>query len=113
MPIHEIQVKEYECAWCGYKRINRVNGKDGNVPEKCAKCKRANWFDGDVMTPEEVGLRRRIEGFKELYCQDYDKYHGYHYIKVDWPADLCEKFLSIDNPRPTIRQLKQVMYPLG
>jgi phage FluMu protein Com len=48
MPIHEIQVKEYECAWCGYKWINRANGKDGDIPNKCAKCKRSAWINGEA-----------------------------------------------------------------
>jgi hypothetical protein len=58
MPIHDIKVKEYECAWCGYKWINRVNGKDGPIPDKCAKCKRGKWINGesDIMTPQEIGL---------------------------------------------------------
>ena len=29
MPIHSIQVSEYECVHCGYRWINRVNGKEG------------------------------------------------------------------------------------
>jgi hypothetical protein len=89
-----------------------VNGKDGFIPKCCAKCKRVNWFDAKMMTYKEVGLRRRIEGFKKLYA-DYNKYHGYEYIQVNWPAGLSEKFLSIDNPRHTIAELIQVMYPLG
>jgi hypothetical protein len=45
MPIHTIQVTEYECGHCGWKWINRINGKDRPIPLKCAKCKRLNWSD--------------------------------------------------------------------
>jgi hypothetical protein len=27
MPIHTIKVTEYECGHCGWKWINRINGK--------------------------------------------------------------------------------------
>jgi len=46
MTIYVIRVKEYECAKCGHKWINRINGKDGPIPERCAKCKRVNWNGG-------------------------------------------------------------------
>jgi hypothetical protein len=45
MPIHTVQVTEYECGHCGWKWINRINGKDRPIPLKCAKCKRLNWND--------------------------------------------------------------------
>ena len=32
MPIHRVEVSEYECFHCGYKWVNRINGKDGNTP---------------------------------------------------------------------------------
>jgi hypothetical protein len=71
MPIHEIQIKEYECAKCGYKWVNRINGKDGPIPDMCAKCKRVNWNNlSEDITPKENGLRRRINGFRELYEGD-------------------------------------------
>jgi len=38
MPIL-IQVNEYECINCGYKWINRVNGKDGPVPKSAPNAK--------------------------------------------------------------------------
>jgi phage FluMu protein Com len=55
MTIYVIRVKEYECAKCGHKWINRINGKDGPIPERCAKCKRVNWNGGLEIgtTPEE------------------------------------------------------------
>jgi len=53
-----------------------------------------------------ITIRRRIKAFDELYryC------HGYH---INWPSGLTEKFLSIDNPTPTILQLSKLMEPLG
>jgi hypothetical protein len=46
MPIHTIQVTEYECGHCGWKWINRINGNDDRpIPLKCPKCKRLNWND--------------------------------------------------------------------
>ena len=110
MPIERIQVLEYECARCGYRWINRVNGHDGPVPKKCAKCKRSGWNGGenDLITPTEMGLRRRIKYFERLY-EYAPLYCG---ITIDWPNGLCEKFLDI-NPRPTIEELKQVLYPPG
>jgi hypothetical protein len=104
MPVHEIQVREYECTWCGYKWISRINGKDRPIPARCAKCKRRAWENGyeGYITPEEEGLRRRIKNLEKLY----------RYESRDWPNGLCEQFLRI-KPRPTVRELKQVLYPLG
>jgi hypothetical protein len=104
MPVHEIKVREYECTWCGYKWISRINGKDRPIPARCAKCKRRAWENGyeGYITPEEEGLRRRIKNLEKLY----------RYESRDWPNGLCEQFLRI-KPRPTVRELKQVLYPLG
>jgi hypothetical protein len=112
MPIERIQVLEYECVRCGYKWINRVNGHDGPVPKKCARCKRLGWNSGenDLITPWEMGLRRRIKYFEILY--DNVSSYSYWSTEMDWPKGLCEKFLRI-NPRPTIGELKQVLFPLG
>ena len=101
MPIHTIETQEYECVHCGYKWVNRVNGKDGSIPQRCAKCKRYYWNDGqheqagrnpNPITPKERGLRVRLGG-----CE---------------PNELCEKFLSL-KPRPTIEKLEYALYPLG
>jgi hypothetical protein len=66
MTISRIQINEYQCVLCKYKWINRINGKDGQIPDRCAKCKARNWNEGK-MTPEENGLRRRLRGMKKLY----------------------------------------------
>ena len=110
MPVSKIQVNEYRCIKCGYKWINRVNGKDGPVPKRCAKCKTSNW-DRDAVSPKENGLRRRIKGFKQLY-----KYAGSYWkdnsMADCWPGELTEKFLNL-NQRPTITELGRVAEPPG
>ena len=79
--------------------FNRVNGKDGPIPNNCAKCKRTSW-DG-MMSSKEIGLRVR------LY-----KFEGYPDGRQYRPNALCEKFLSL-NPRPTMQELRQALCPLG
>ena len=112
MPIERIQVLEYECVRCGYKWVNRVNGHGGPVPKKCARCKRSGWNGGenDLITPREMGLRRRIKYFEMLY--DNVSFYSYWSTVIEWPKGLCEKFLKI-NPRPTIGELRQVLFPIG
>ena len=106
MPIHRIEITEYECARCGYRWVNRINGKDGPVPIRCAKCKRTSWNRNGLIKNQENGLRRRIRGYKKLY--DYPSF--YSGDKIYWSTDLAEKFLSL-SPRPTMAELKQVVYP--
>jgi hypothetical protein len=111
MPINKIEVVEYECIKCGYKWINRVNGKDGITPIRCAKCKRTNWSEGSI-TPKEIALRRHISYLQEIYGFQL----GYqHHIegRFQWPgAQLIEKFLNL-YPRPTVAELRRVLYGSG
>jgi len=115
MPIRPVQVSEYECDHCGYKWINRVNGKDGPVPQYCAKCKRKYWNgkskdDGyDPINDRERGLRRRLRRFEGY---DPRKGTGFGGSISYRPNELCQKFLSL-NPRPTIKELLQALHPLG
>src|SRR5215207_1125599 len=113
MAIQKILVSEYTCERCGWKWINRINGKDGLIPQRCASCKGRDWNRRRI-TPEEKGLRKRIRGFKRLY--DYAEFLlkrrlGYD-ATINWQDDLIEQFLNL-NPRPTISELKQVVYPQG
>ena len=94
MPILKIHVNEYECINCGYKCINRVNGKDGPVPKRCPKCKGSNW-KRDEITPTENGLRRRIKAFKKLYNYAGDFWSDYS-IANCWSGEPTEQFLSLD-----------------
>jgi hypothetical protein len=110
MPILKIETSEYECSHCGYKWTNRVNGQDGPIPSRCAKCKRTGWNDGlsglrDPISPEERGLRTRLHKF-EGYIPNFPS--GSVAYK---PNELCERFLGIQ-PRPTIDELEQALNPL-
>jgi hypothetical protein len=110
MPISKIEVNEYQCVRCEYKWINRVNGKDGPVPKRCAKCKKSDW-DREVITPKESGLRTRIKGFKKLY-RNAGHYWSDLSIADCWSSKLAERFLNL-NPRPTIAELARVVYLPG
>ena len=46
-----------------YKWINRVNGKDGPVPKRCAKYKRLNWDRDEIIGIDEISP-------KENDCED-------------------------------------------
>jgi hypothetical protein len=111
MPIHKIEVSEFECVHCGYKWINRINGKDGLLPDRCAKCKRRYWNNGcysdeyHPITPKERSLRVRLYKF-EGYNSGWGGSVSYR------PNEFCRKFLEM-NPRPTIRELEKALYPLG
>lgn len=105
MTIHKIEVSEYECIHCGYKWINRVNGKDGPVPKNCAKCKRLYWNGKQGYNPithNERGMRMRLYKFEGILG------HSTQYR----PNELCNKFLNL-NPRPTIEELREALWPLG
>ena len=112
MTISRIQVNEYHCVKCGYKWINRFDGKEGPIPKRCAKCKKRNWNDKkEGITPEENGLRRRIRGMKKLY--EYSStYWNMPSITYYWNNGLADRFLNL-NPRPSVAELMQVIYPPG
>ena len=112
MTISRIEVNEYHCVKCGYRWINRFNGKEGSIPKRCAKCKKRNWNGKrEGITPEESGLRRRIKGMKKLY--EYSStYWDTPSIAGFWNSGLADRFLSL-NPRPSVAELRQVIYPSG
>ena len=93
---------------CKYKWINRINGKDGRIPDRCAKCKARNWNEGR-MAPEENDLSRRLRGVKELYEHVALDFPSDPSISKWWDNELTERFLSL-YPRPTIEELNQVVY---
>lgn len=113
MPIHEIQIKEYECVHCGYKWINRVNGKNGTIPKKCAKCKRMNWngrgegSDYNPILPNERSLRVKLYKY-EGHLKTFMGVEGTQYS----PNELCSAFLNL-NPRPNMQELYKALHPLG
>ena len=112
MPIRQIQVSEYECFRCGYKWTNRVNGKDGKIPKYCAMCKSRYWNgkgEGgyNPITPRERSLRvclYKYEGYRDVFMGIVGRQYR--------PNELCKKFLSL-NPRPTIKELYEALFPLG
>ena len=108
MTISKIKVNEYQCVKCGYKQINRINGKDGPIPDRCAKCKKQNWNKKeDDISPEERGLRTQIRSTKNLY--EYSSlYRSNPTIAGFWNNELAEKFLHL-NPRPTSTELRKVV----
>ncbi len=97
---------------CKYKWINRINGKDGPIPNRCAKCKARNWNEGKI-TPEENGLRRRLRGMKKLYERVAEDFlTSDPSISKCWDNELTERFLGLC-PRPTPEELRQVIYLPG
>ena len=120
MTMHKIEVSEYECKHCGYKWINRVNGKDGPMPQRCAKCKKAHWNldqNDDRMTPKESGLRRRIKNLYDVYkiavWRVTSPMPDCYSFSVDdyYDRKVVAEFLALDNPRPTIKELIAVLIP--
>ena len=112
MTISKVEVNEYRCIKCGYKWINRYNGKEGPIPKRCAKCKKRNWDDEkEGISPEENGLRRRIKGMKKLY-EYSSSYWNMPSVADYWNSGLSDKFLNL-NPRPSVAELRQVIYPPG
>jgi hypothetical protein len=115
MPIQRIEVSEYQCIHCGYKWINRANGKDGPIPKKCARCKRPNWDTGNYMSAKEVGLRRRVQNLYRVYHLSVWRLTNSSLDPSTFSADdylnreVVTKFLNLD-PRPTIEELRQVLF---
>ena len=59
-------------------------------------------------------MRKRIRGFKKLYDDTgilLESRLG-HDATINWQNGLIEQFLNL-NPRPTVSELKQVVYPQG
>jgi hypothetical protein len=108
MPIHTIQVSEYECGHCGWKWVNRINGKDRHVPLKCVK--RLSWNNPseDIINPRERVLRVRLINLEP--DETNPRYHMGR--KIQSPNDLCKKFLDL-KPRPTEKELAQALWPHG
>lgn len=107
MPFRPIQVTEYECAKCGYKWINRINGKEGLKPKRCASCKRWDWEEG-YLTRLEKRIRRDILKVEDNPIK-FSTLDGTGSYSI--PTDLCTTFLSI-YPRPTLDELRIVLNPI-
>ena len=99
---------EYECAKCTYRWINRINGKDGPKPTRCAKCKRWDWEEGYLSTIQKR-LRRDLLKIESVETPHPTMFGGGFNIV---PTDLCASFLSI-YPRPTVKELETVLNPIS
>ena len=109
MTISRIETYEYKCNLCGYQWINRINGKDGSIPLRCAGCKTHNWNRmGGNITGKEKSFRASIRGMKSLYFHIYAIFGG----QYCWNDKLAEEFLNI-NPRPTMAELQLILHPPG
>lgn len=107
MPFRLIQVTEYECAKCGYNWINRINGKEGRKPKRCARCKKWDWEEG-YLSRLEKPIRRDILEVEDNPIR-YSTLEGTGLYSI--PTDLCATFLSI-YPRPTLEELRSVLNPI-
>ena len=108
MTISEIMVKEFTCNRCGYKWINRIDGRDQLIPKRCSKCKSCNWNrDGENITTEEKSLRARIRGMENRYRNAGGVWLNRSILNC-WDSELVERFLSL-NPRPTIKELRLIL----
>lgn len=111
MPISKIEIKEYQCFKCGYKWTNRVNGKNGPIPKRCAACKKETW-NRKSLTREGVGIRKRIRNLKDVY-RSVNSYCNDTYLCPDyWDSELAESFLDLDPP-PSLEELRHALYPRG
>ena len=60
------------------------------------------------MNKEEKKWRRRINEFHKYYVEG--KWSSWNVICcINWPIDLCQKFLNIA-PRPTVEEMKDIFY---
>lgn len=72
--------------------------------KRCAKRKKYNWNSKKyTITPEENGLRWRINGMRQLYKYS-SSYWNNSSIADYWNGKLVEKFLNL-NPWPSIAEL--------
>jgi hypothetical protein len=106
LPVHKIQVHEYECAICGCKWIRHRSGKDLGRPKKCSRCKRVDWDEGPMSIREKY-LRNRLIQLEGVVAGN--PLRGRHRKQ---PNELCKKFLWEIEPRPTTEELEKVNYPL-
>lgn len=103
MPVTIVQVKEYECVKCGYKWINRKNGQDKPIPNRCAKCKQLDWDKGNI-SKKESQYR-----YKLRYTVGEYKSHPYRpqYWRTDTKVDELLKY------RPSIKEMKIIIQPMS
>ena len=102
MGLARIEVDEYTCELCGYKWINRVNGKDGPVPKRCAKCKHQHWERGPIDTLEKRwrdAIKKRFGYFRQI-----GGFHG------SWQIETNVKLYL--QGRPSVEEMKVLLHPM-
>jgi hypothetical protein len=103
MPSRKVMATEYQCAKCGYRWINRRNGKEGSKPKRCAKCKKWDWDEG-YKSRTEKQLTRCLIKIEE----DDTRYSEIDDTIYEIPTDICTTFLTV-YPRPTVEELRSVL----
>ena len=103
MPITRVEVDQYQCALCSYKWISRVNGKDGPIPNRCAKCKRTQWEKGEVDKHERnyMNALRKKFGY---YNSSNGIYQGGWRIEEN-----IQRYLQ---RRPSVEEMKLLLEPI-
>ena len=104
MPISRIELNEYTCVLCDYKWISRVNGKDGPIPKRCAKCKRQHWNKGE------------IDGLEKSYRDALKRRFGYWnsasgIYQGGWRVE--ENIIRYLQPRPSVNEMRVLLHPMS
>jgi hypothetical protein len=108
MPIRKVEVTEYQCAKCSYRWINRINGKEGQKPRRCANCKRSDWEEG-YLSSRQKQLRRDLLKIEKNQVKYPTVFGDTAFFPI--PTDICAAFLGIW-PRPTEHELRVVLNPI-
>jgi predicted SprT family Zn-dependent metalloprotease len=103
MGISRIEVNEYTCELCGYKWVNRINGKDGPIPKRCAKCKNQNWEKEHIGALEQT-YRDAIKHKFGYFSYPGGMFYGGWQIEVN-----VKRYLQ---RRPSIEEMKVLLHPL-
>jgi hypothetical protein len=102
--ITRVEVNEYSCELCGYKWINRVNGKDGPVPRRCAKCKHQHWERGHLTSLEKSyqwALKKRFGYYR---CVGRISPFGGWNVEEN-----IKKYLQ---RRPSVEEMRVLLHPM-
>src|ERR687888_2523409 len=103
MGIARVEVNEYTCELCGYKWINRVNGKEGPVPKRCAKCKHRHWEKGYI-DPLEKSYRDAIK-----HRFGYFRHNGGMFCGSWCTERKGKRHLQ---RRPSVKEKKRFLHPM-
>jgi hypothetical protein len=104
MGIARIEVNEYTCELCGYKWVNRINGKDGPIPKRCAKCKHQHWEKGKITSYEKAYRNALKKRFGYFYYPG-GMFHGGWRVEEN-----IKKYLQT---RPPLKELQLLLHPMS